>query len=464
MERISFPGGFVWGTASAAYQVEGSPLADGAGPTTWHEFSHRVGRIRDGSTGDIACDHYNRWRDDIQLMGRLGLRAYRFSPGWGRLFPEPGKLNQKGLDFYERLVDGLLEAGIQPWLTIFHMEEPLWLARRGGFVRREAVDHLVELGATLFRALGDRVKNWITINEPTIHAVCGYFLGEFPPGRKFALRGLFHCLHHLLLGHARLCDAWAGLGANGDIGIAHHSVWIAAADENRERDVRAAAFMDDVANRTVLDTILRGTFPKSALVRLRAFLPRSLEKDLEGMRRPGTYVGINYYTRNVYRWSPLLPFSHAAEYTTPGSHRSAMWEIFPHGITASLMRLKNDYGNPPSVITENGYPLPDSPGSDPLDDSERIAYLESHVTNVGRAIASGADCRGFFHWSLMDNFEWNKGLSMRFGLLRTDFSTQERSWKKSAHWYRDLVARNWIETKSPARHSAMPGAIQGGLQ
>lgn len=180
MERISFPERFVWGTASAAYQVEGSPLADGAGPTTWHAFSHRAGRIRDGSTGDIACDHYNRWREDILLMSRLGLKAYRFSPGWGRLYPEPGRLNGKGLDFYDRLVDGLLEAGIQPWLTVFHMEEPLWLARAGGFVRREAVDHLVQLGTTLFRALGDRVKNWITINEPTIHAVCGYFLGEFP--------------------------------------------------------------------------------------------------------------------------------------------------------------------------------------------------------------------------------------------------------------------------------------------
>ena len=307
------------------------------------------------------------------------------------------------------------------------------------------MDHLVELGTALFRALGDRVKNWITINEPTIHAVCGYFLGEFPPGRRFALRGLFHCLHHLLLGHARLCDAWTALGARGDIGIAHHSVWIAAADENRGRDVRAAAFMDDVANRTVLDTILRGTFPQSVAARLRPFLPRGLERDMEEMRRPGTYVGLNYYTRNVYRWSALFPFSHAVEYSAPGSRRSAMWEVYPAGIAASLARLRDEYGNPPSVITENGYPLPDSPHGDPLDDTERISYLESHVAGVGKAIAAGADCRGYFHWSLMDNFEWNKGLAMRFGLLRTDFVTQERTWKKSAYWYRDLAARNWIE-------------------
>jgi beta-glucosidase len=446
MERIGFPKGFIWGAASAAYQVEGSPLADGAGPTTWHEFSHRRGSIRDGTTGDVACDHYNRMEQDVQLMRELGLKAYRFSPGWGRIFPEPGKLNTRGLDFYDRLVDALLGAGIQPWLTVFHMEEPLWLARRGGFAKRESVDHLVELGVVLFRRLGDRVKNWITINEPTIHAVCGYFLGEFPPGRKFALHGLFHCLHHLLLGHARLCDAWAACGGKGHIGLAHHSVWISPANPAHERDVRSARFMDDVANGTVLDVITKGTYPLQALARLRRFFPERLEQDLADMNKPGTYIGINYYTRNVFRWSPLMPYSHAVERVDPGSRRSAMWEVYPAGIGRSLARLRDEYGNPPCVITENGFPLPDSPGTDPLDDPERIEYLSDHLAGVGRAIASGADCRGYFHWSLMDNFEWNKGLAMRFGLLRTDFPTQERSWKKSAFWYRDLMARNWLET------------------
>jgi beta-glucosidase len=204
--------------------------------------------------------------------------------------------------------------------------------------------------------------------------------------------------------------------------------------------------MDDVANRTVLDTIMRGALPGSVLSRLRLFFPCSLERDLPDMKRPGTYVGINYYTRNVYRWSPLMPFSRAAAHIPAGSRRSAMWEVFPRGIFNSLMRMKSEYGNPPSIITENGFPLPDSPDKDPLDDPERIAYLSDHVAMVGKAIASGADCRGYFHWSLMDNFEWNRGLSMRFGLLRTDFATQERSWKKSAFWYRELIRRNWLET------------------
>jgi beta-glucosidase len=460
-ERIAFPKGFIWGAASAAYQIEGSPLADGAGPTTWHEFSHRKGRIRDGSTGDVACDHYNRFAEDIEHMRRLGLKAYRFSPGWARIFPEQGRINQRGLDFYDRLVDGLLQSGIQPWLTIFHLEEPLWLARMGGFVKRQSVNHLVELGTVLFRRLGDRVQNWITVNEPTIHAALGYFQGDFPPGRKYALRSLFFCLHHLLLAHARLCDAWAETCGKGNIGLAHHSVWVSPADASRERDVEAAAFMDAAANRTVLDAILRGTYPERALSRLRRFFPRTLERDLPEMRRPGTFVGINYYTRASYRWSRFMPFSHAAEHFAPGLKRSAMWEVFPQGIAGTLQRLRDEYGNPPNIITENGFPLTDLPGRDPLDDPERVAYLADHLALVGKAIASGVDCRGYFHWSLMDNFEWNKGLSVRFGLLRTDFNTQQRSWKKSAFWYRDLIERNWLETENS---SAATGEMQlGGI-
>ncbi len=450
METIPFPPGFLWGAASAAYQVEGSPLADGAGPTTWHQFTHRRGTVQDGTNGDIACDHYRRYREDIEHARRLGLGAYRFSAGWGRIFPEKGRLNQKGLDFYQRLVDSLLEAGIQPWLTIMHLEEPLWLARAGGFARREAVDHLVELGRVLFRALGDRVKGWITVNEPTIHAVCGYFLGEFPPGRRYALRGLFHCLHHLLLGHARLCEAWGAECGKGLIGLAHHSLGTSPADPDRERDEAAARFMDETANRAVLDAIFRGAYPREVLRRLWPFFPREFQRDLPAMKRPGTYVGINYYTRIRYRWSPFVPFSHAVEHVDGSVPRSAMWEICPAGIGTSLMRLKNEYGNPPSLITENGFPLPDSPGVDPLDDSPRIAYLREHLAQVASAVSQGADCRGYFHWSLTDNFEWNKGLAMRFGLLRVDFTTQERTWKASASWYRDVVRRNGIEVSAPA--------------
>jgi len=446
MEKIRFPAGFTWGAGSAAYQVEGSPAADGAGPSSWHTFTHRRGTVKDGTTGDVACDSYQRYREDAALVRRLGLGAYRFSVGWARIFPEKGRVNSRGLDFYRRLVDALLEEGIQPWLTICHFDEPMWLAREGGFARREAADHLVELGSVLFRALGDRVHRWITVNEPTIHAVSGYFTGEFPPGRKFALKSLFHCLHHLLLAHARLCQSWASFGGRGSIGLAHHSVWMTPADARSDRDVAAARFMDSVANRTVLDTLFRGAYPDEVLARVGCFLPRGFASDLPEMKSPGTYLGINYYTRIRYRWSPFVPISRAAEVRPPGVPRSAMWEISPEGMAASLRRLREGYGNPTCVITENGFPLPDSLGRDPRDDPDRIAYLTDHIAEVGRAIAEGSDCRGYFHWSLMDNFEWNLGLSMRFGLLRTDFATQERSWKKSALWFRRLVEQNWLDS------------------
>jgi beta-glucosidase len=444
MGQILFPKGFIWGAATAAYQIEGSPLADGAGPTTWHAFSHKRGKIKDGSNGDIACDHYHRYEEDVQSLRDLGLKAYRFSIGWGRVFPEPGQLNTRGLDFYDKLVDALLRAGIEPWATLFHLEEPRWLARMGGFTKPAAVDHLVQFGTAVFDRLGDRVKNWITINEPTIYAYSGYLVGEFPPGKKLALRDMMHVVHYLLLGHARLCAEWARRGSKGNIGLAHHSVWVEPADAKSRKDADAAALMDDLANRAVLDPLLRGTYPNRALTHMGRFLPRSMERDLREMGKPGTFVGINYYTRNRYRYSWLLPYMHAAEYAAPDSRRSAMWEIYPPGIYKSLMRLKEEYGNPPSVITENGFPLIEAPGKDPLNDAERIAYLTDHIAMVGRAIAEGADCRGYFHWSLLDNFEWNQGLIMRFGLLRTDFASQARAWKKSAFWYRDVARQNAV--------------------
>jgi beta-glucosidase len=450
MEKIAFPDGFLWGAASAAYQCEGSPLADGASVSNWHEFARRRGVIKDGTTGDIACDHYHRYPEDIEEMRKMGLKAYRFSVGWGRIFPEPGQLNARGLDHYDRMVDQLAAAGIEPWLTIFHLEEPLWLTRLGGFSSRGAVDHLVELGAALFARLGDRVHNWITVNEPTVYAYLGHVTGEFPPGRKLDLRGAFSCLHHLLLGHARLCDAFTRGGRAGMIGLAHHASWVAPAHPENPRDREAAALMDDLANRAVLDPLLLGTYPARIRAKLGMFIPPGQERDLGELKTPGSYVGINYYGRNLYRWSRFLPFLHATEYEAPGSRRSAMWEIYAPGIHATLLRLRDEYGNPPCLVTENGFPLPDAPGKDPLVDGERIAYLREHIAMVARAISDGVDCRGYFHWSLTDNFEWNWGLEMRFGLLRIDYHSQERQWKKSAFWYRDLMHTNTLELPGPS--------------
>lgn len=445
MNKVEFPEKFTWGVSTSAYQIEGYPLEDGACPSNWHEFTHRPGKVMDGTNGDIACDHFHRYPEDIRAMVEMGLKGYRFSIAWTRIFPEPGKVNQRGLDFYDRLIDAILAAGIEPWATIFHLEEPLWIAHAGGMTNRASVDFLVDFGTTLMSRFGDRVKNWITINEPTIYAYSCFAIGEFPPGRKNDLRGMLHSIHHLLLAHARLCNAFPMIVSGGMIGLAHHYLSVSPADPGREKDRSAAAFMDDAANSFVLDPLFRGHYPERVVKRLGRFLPRRFEKDLQEMKKPGMYVGINYYTRNRYRYSFFLPFLHATEHIDPDAPRSGQWEIYPPGIFKALIRLKDEYGNPPCVITENGYPARETAGQDPLDDPERIAYLSDHIALVGKAIEQGVDCRGYFIWSLLDNFEWNWGLQMRNGLLRTDFTTLQRQWKKSAYWYRDLVRRNWLE-------------------
>jgi beta-glucosidase len=445
MTRIGFPKGFLWGVATAAYQIEGSPLEDGASPSVWHEFSHSPRRIIDGTNGDIACDHYHRWREDIGLMKELGLSAYRFSVAWPRIFPEPGKLNQRGIDFYSRLVDGLLGAGIEPWVTVFHWDQPVWLEKMGGFLERSSVDHFVEYGRALFRALGDRVKRWITVNEPSVFSSVGYILGYFPPGRKMDFKGMYHSSHYLLLAHARLCEAFNGSVPNGKIGIALNKTWCCPRNPESRKDREAAGFMDEALNRFFADPLFFGRYPQKVLTIAERSLPKGFEKDLPSMKGGFDFAGINYYSRSVYRHSIFQPVTHAKLYEDPKAPRSAMWEIDSGGLYRFLLRFRDEYGNIPCYVTENGFPLPEKPGRDPLDDPERISYLADHVAAVGKAVAEGVDCRGYFVWSLMDNFEWAYGHTMPFGLAHIDFKTLERRWKRSAFWYQDLIRRNWLE-------------------
>lgn len=449
MTRITFPDGFLWGTATSAYQIEGSPLADGACPSNWHQFAHTRGRIRDKTTGDIACDHYRRYEEDVRIMRELGVNAYRFSVAWPRVCPEPGLVNPKGLDFYARLVDRLLENGIRPLVTLFHWDAPMWLERMGGFVNRDSADHLLHYSLAVLRALGDRVKDWVTVNEPSLYAIFGYALGTYPPGRKMDLRRVYHVSHNLLRAHAAVVDAFPSAVKDGRIGFAHHLVWISPASPVNERNLEAAAFMDEVTNRFFMDSLLTGTYPRRVLTRLGRFLPKGFERDVALMQgKMGDYIGINYYTRNLYRYSLLQPYIHVTEVKPPDSPRSAMWEIYPQGIWKALIRLRDEYGNPPCIVTENGYPLPDEPGRDPLVDPERIRYLSNHIALVGKAIEQGVDCRGYFHWSLMDNWEWDSGFVMRFGLMRTDFATQSRTPKASAAWFRKLATENALDVES----------------
>jgi beta-glucosidase len=312
----------------------------------------------------------------------------------------------------------------------------------GGLAWRGSVDHLLKYGETLFRALGDRVKKWITINEPVVYAFYGYGLGLHAPGRARDLRGVFHSTHHMLLAHARLLEACNSLVAGGSAGIANHCDWISPREPSTRRDRDAALFMEEAELGLYNDPIFLGEYPPRVLRRLGRFFPKGFERDLERMKQPQGFLGLNYYSRNRYRYAPLAPYLRAKEVVDPRAPRSAVWEIYPGGIRALLRRVREKYGNPPCYITENGYPLPEAPGRDPLEDPERIAYIADHAAMVGKAIEEGADCRGYFYWSLMDNFEWSNGNALRFGLLRTDFESQRRQWRKSAFWYRDLIADN----------------------
>jgi beta-glucosidase len=445
MAKTVFPPGFLWGAATSSYQIEGSPLADGASPSIWHEFTHRRGTVKDRSTGDVACDHYNRYQHDITAMKELGLKAYRFSVSWPRIFPEEGRPNERGLDFYSRLVDGLLAAGIRPFATVFHWDAPAWLERKGGLASRPSVDALVDVGTALFRRLGDRVKDWITVNEPSVFALGGYATGNFAPGRKRDLRGYFHACHHMLMAHARLVDAFPSIVTDGRIGLAHHFIWASPRDPRSARDREASGFMEDLANGFFLGALFSGAYPRSVVSRLARFLPRGFEADLPGMRRPGSFIGMNYYGEHVYRHAALQPYLHAAEQVDASVPRTENGVINPEAMYRLLLRLRDECGNIPCLITENGRHLEDAPGRDPLDDRERISYVARHILQAGKAIAEGADCRGYFHWSLLDNFEWDKGLVPRWGLIRVDFATQERTWKQSAYWYRDLIKENAID-------------------
>jgi beta-glucosidase len=437
---------FLWGAATASYQIEGFPLADGAGASIWHEFSHRRGKIRNSDTGDVACDHYHRFAEDIEQMQRLGLSAYRFSVAWPRVYPEPGRVNPQGLDFYSRLVDALLARGITPLCTLFHWDTPLWLQRRGGFARRESLEALCAYGRTLFDALGDRVRHWVTINEPIVYAAYGHLLGRHAPGQRLRVRRMFAVAHHLLLGHARLVRMLRQLGRGGSIGIVQYQSWNHPLDPEDPRDVRAAQMADQLVNRFYMDPLLLGGYPPEALRFLACFLPRGYERDLEEMLEPGDFVGLNYYESHSCRHSFWVPFAHVRTVPTPGVPRNVLgWEIDPEGLYRLLRRLREDYGNPRVYVTENGLPLREEPGVDPLEDEARVAYLEEHIRAVQRARREGARVEGYFVWSLMDNFEWAEGYAARFGLLRVDYDTLARSWRRSAHWYRRRILQGVAE-------------------
>jgi beta-glucosidase len=433
-----FPDNFLWGAATSAYQVEGSPLADGAGMSHWHRFAHTPGNTANGETGDVACDHYRRWREDVELMKSLGLTAYRFSLAWARILPEGrGRVNQAGMDFYSGLVDALLAAGIQPMVTLYHWDLPAALDDRGGWLNPECVEWFADYASIAFETLGDRVPLWATINEPWVITDGGYLFGALAPGH----RNLYEApivSHHLLKAHGAAVRRFRASGARGAIGLV---VDLAPKDpaSDSAADRAATTRSDAYKNRQYLDPVFRGEHPPEMKEIFGDAWP-ALPADDPLIREPFDWLGINYYTRNVMRHDDALPLRGepvevpGAVYTVTG------WEIYPEGLTRILLWVKERYGALPLYVTENGCALTDvvsAPGR--IEDPVRVRYLADHLRAVRKAIDAGVDVRGYFAWSLFDNYEWSSGYAMRFGLVHVDFKTQKRTIKASGEFYREVI-------------------------
>lgn len=443
--HLTFPPNFVWGAATASYQIEGAWQADGKGESIWDRFSHTPGKVANGDTGDVACDHYHRWREDIGLMQALGLNAYRFSISWPRVLPNGrGPANAAGLDFYDQLVDGLLAAGIQPYATLYHWDLPQALQERGGWSNRDVAGWFSDYADLVSRRLGDRVQHWITHNEPWVVAFLGELFGMHAPGNRDLRRALL-VSHHLLLSHGLALEPLrANAGAASHLGITldFHPTYPAS---DRAEDEAAARRQDGFLNRWFADPLLRGSYPEDTVELFGAHMVEPQAGDMAIIRRPIDFLGINYYTRVVCRADGEAPF-HAAQVPQPGEHTEMGWEVYPEGLYDLLTRLHTDYAPKALYITENGAAFADSlSATGQIEDSRRTAYLREHFSQAQRAIGAGVPLRGYFVWSLLDNFEWSHGYGKRFGLIYVDYATQARTIKQSGHWFSQVTRRNGVD-------------------
>ena len=438
-----FPPGFLWGAATSAYQIEGSHLADGAGPSIWHRFMHTPGLVRDGDTGDVACDHYQRFESDVALMKSLGLKAYRFSIAWGRVLPEGrGRVNPGGLGFYERLVDKLLEAGIQPMATLYHWDLPAALDDRGGWLNPDVADWFVDYASVVYKALDDRIKLWATLNEPWVVTDGGYLHGALAPGHRNRFEAPI-ASHHLLRSHAKAVQAYRAVGRH-QVGLVVNIEPKYPASQSAA-DLAATERADAYMNRQYLDPVMLGRYPDEMREIFGEAWPEWPAKDMELIREPIDFLGINYYTRNVVQNDDKAwPVRACAVRQKQATYTETGWEMFPRGLTDTLVWIKQRYGAIPQYVTENGAALFDPPVAEDgrLDDPLRVAYFREHLGAIAEAIRQGVDLRGYFAWSLLDNLEWSLGYSKRFGIVHVNFETQERTPKASARYYADVIARH----------------------
>jgi beta-glucosidase len=425
---------FQFGVATAAYQIEGAAREGGRGPSIWDTFSHTPGKTLNGDTGDVACDHYYRWRDDVKLIASLGIDAYRFSIAWPRVQPQgQGTWNEEGIGFYDRLVDGLLECGIKPHATLYHWDLPQALQDLGGWGSRDTAHHFARYAEKMGRVLGDRLTSLCTHNEPWCTAYLGHHQGKFAPGfRDMTLAT--QVAHHLLLSHGLAVQALRAEGVRAQLGIVlNQSPAHPASPSDADRDAAAHAFRGFVS--WFMDPLFKQSYPDDAGEQ-RA--PRVETGDMACIGQPLDFLGINYYTR-IWSSTAQPPVPAPCQFGV----NDMGWEIYPDGLRELLVLIHQTYGGlglPPIYITENGMAEADSLSSGAVDDPRRIAYLQGHLRAVAEARAQGVDLRGYFYWSLMDNYEWDSGYAKRFGIVHVDYATQKRTLKASAHWYRDTIA------------------------
>lgn len=443
-EQIIFPEGFVWGSATSAYQIEGAWNEDGKGESIWDRFIHQQGAIEDGSTGDVAVDHYHRFQEDVEIMKEMGLKAYRFSISWPRIFPDGmGKPNPKGLQFYKNLTEALVSANITPVVTLYHWDLPQALQDQGGWLNRVLVEHFESYARTMFKELGDMVPIWLTHNEPNVVAYMGHASGEHAPGIR-DLETAIQVSHNLLLSHGMATQAYKQMGLEGKIGIALGLSPIQPNSQSQE-DVLAAQMQDEFKNKWFLDPILRGAYPDKLLsfFQSRYGAPHIEGGDLELINTPIDLLGVNNYDRNIVAADETTTLgirrvkAKDAEYTARGR------EIYPEGLYDLLIRIKQDYGNIPIYITENGAAFNDKLTADgKVHDERRIRFLREYLKKAWQAIDANVNLQGYFVWSQMDNFGWTYGYSKRYGLIHVDQQSLARTWKDSAFFYQNVIKNN----------------------
>jgi beta-glucosidase len=441
MSQALFPPGFMWGAATASYQIEGAASEDGRGPSVWDTFSHTPGKTADGETGDVACDHYHRYREDAALLSKLSIPNYRFSVSWTRILPEGvGAVNQKGLDFYNSLVDSLLENGVAPAITLFHWDYPQALEDLGGWTNPDAHRWFGDYADLVYKTLGDRVKFWITLNEPWCFSYLGNALGIHAPGNKDQAR-CYQVAHGLLLGHGEAVARYRGAGQDGQVGLTTNHYFAMPYSESQE-DLKAKAQFDDWNTGWFLDPVYFGDYPE--FLKSRYPMPEFTEETSRLVSQKTDFMGLNFYQGDKVKWNPEKPNDAEQVDLRIDATTQMGWQSVPETLTYTLVESQKKYNPAKIIVTENGCAYPSTLEDGKAHDPERVEFIQKYLRACHDAIEQGVNLQGYFAWSFMDNYEWAEGYRPTFGMVHVDYETQKRTPKDSAYLYRDIINSNSV--------------------